>query len=350
MSANFRTRMFGGFDREDVVAYIGKITKENQAQVEELTSAANELRQQNDGLIRQLAVLHRQVKSCEDSHRENEVLTQQVQRLEEENRAAQEALRQTQARCDELQVQADEYAKIRDHIADIEISAHRRTEEFRAQTIQRIHELVAQQRAWCSENSVRYEKLLQSFGEKLQAARDVLRKRISPDLRRCSAAWIGWMRNWTSNFLTQKPDACICRHPVFYWLIWIRSSQSLLSSSPDRRNLVPGILHSLAQHIVRDLRTRCNGGGLFLKVHMGADPGQGVQRALHMGGTVGTHHTLNGQSSVHTGFLLFFSLIYLCCFFFCYRAGRPLPQAQAQGIGHHTHGAETHGRGSDHGV
>ena len=165
MSANFRTRMFGGFDREDVVAYIGKITKENQAQVEELTS-----------LIRQLAVLRQQVKSCEDSHRENEVLTQQVQRLEEENRAAQEALRQTQARCDELQVQADEYAKIRDHIADIEISAHRRTEEFRAQTIQRIHELVAQQRAWCSENSVRYEELLQSFGEKLQAARDVLRE------------------------------------------------------------------------------------------------------------------------------------------------------------------------------
>ena len=138
MSANFRTRMFGGFDREDVVAYIGKITKENQAQVEELTSAADELRRQNDGLIRQLAVLHRQVKSCEDSHRENEVLTQQVQRLEEEKRAAQEALRQTQARCDELQVQADEYAKIRDHIADIEISAHRRTEEFRAQTIQRM--------------------------------------------------------------------------------------------------------------------------------------------------------------------------------------------------------------------
>ena len=176
MSANFRTRMFGGFDREDVVAYIGKITKENQAQVEELTSAADELRRQNDGLIRQLAVLHRQVKSCEDSHRENEVLTQQVQRLEEENRAAQEALRQTQARCDELQVQADEYAKIRDHIADIEISAHRRTEEFRAQTSQRIHELVAQQRAWCSENSVRYDELLQSFGEKLQAARDVLRE------------------------------------------------------------------------------------------------------------------------------------------------------------------------------
>ena len=71
MSANFRTRMFGGFDREDVVAYIGKITKENQAQVEELTSAADELR------------------------------------LEAENQSAQEALRQCRARGDELPLQAD---------------------------------------------------------------------------------------------------------------------------------------------------------------------------------------------------------------------------------------------------
>ena len=77
MSANFRTRMFGGFDREDVVAYIEKITKENQAQVEELTSAADELRQQNDGLIRQLAVLHRQVKSLSLIH----IYWQDFQRL-----------------------------------------------------------------------------------------------------------------------------------------------------------------------------------------------------------------------------------------------------------------------------
>ena len=115
MSTNFRTRMFGGFDREDVIAYIGKITQENQAQVEELTRSG-----------------------------------------------------------DELQVQADEYAKIRDHIAEIEISAHRRTEEFRAQAIRRIHELVERQRTWCSESSARYGELLQRFGEKLEAARNVL--------------------------------------------------------------------------------------------------------------------------------------------------------------------------------
>lgn len=176
MSVNFRTRMFGGFDREDVVAYIEKIAKENQTQVEELTRTADDLRQQNGELSQQLAILRRQVENCEDSRRENGELTQQVQRLEEENRALQEALHQEKERGDELQVQTDEYARIRDHIAEIEISAHRRTEEFRSQTIARIHSLVAQQRTWCSENSARYEELLQRFGEKLQAARNVLQE------------------------------------------------------------------------------------------------------------------------------------------------------------------------------
>ena len=168
--------MFGGFDREDVVAYIEKIAKENQTQVDELTRTADDLRQQNGELSQQLAILRRQVENCEDSRCENVELTQQVQRLEEENRALQDALHQEKERGDELQVQADEYARIRDHIAEIEISAHRRTEEFRSQTIARIHGLVAQQRTWCSENSARYEELLQGFGEKLQAARNVLQE------------------------------------------------------------------------------------------------------------------------------------------------------------------------------
>ena len=176
MSVNFRTRMFGGFDREDVVAYIEKITKENQAQMEELTRAGDDLRRQNDELGQQLAILRKQAESCQDSRREIETLTVQVQCLEAENRQLQESLHQTQEHCDELQVQADEYAKIRDHIAEIEINAHRRTEEFRAQAIQRLHETVSRQRSWCGENSTSYKELLSRFIEKLQSARDILQE------------------------------------------------------------------------------------------------------------------------------------------------------------------------------
>lgn len=176
MSANFRTRMFGGFDREDVVAYIKKITQENQAQLEELTRQNQELSQQNDQLRQDAAALHARLDSCEDSAREKDELSQQNQRLAQENRDLQDAMRETEERCAILQEQADEYAKIRDHIAEIEISAHRRTEEFRAQAIQRIHALVAQQRTWCNENRVRYEELLQRFAEKLEAAKNVVRE------------------------------------------------------------------------------------------------------------------------------------------------------------------------------
>ena len=101
---------------------------------------------------------------------------EQAQRLAQENRDLQDALHDLQERCDQLQVQADEYAKIRDHIAEIEISAHRRTEEFRAQTIQQIHGLVAQQRTWCEENRVRYAELLERFSEKLDSARSILQE------------------------------------------------------------------------------------------------------------------------------------------------------------------------------
>lgn len=176
MSTNFRTRMFGGFDREDVVAYIKKITQENQAQLEKLTQQNQALSQENDGLRQEVASLRSRLDSYESSSREKDELSQQNQRLAQENRDLQDAMREMEERCGLLQEQADEYAKIRDHIAEIEISAHRRTEEFRSQAIQRIHALVAQQRSWCNENRVRYEELLQRFAEKLETAKSVVQE------------------------------------------------------------------------------------------------------------------------------------------------------------------------------
>lgn len=38
-------------------------------------------------------------------------------------------------RCAQLKVQADEYESLKDHVAQIEISAHRRTEQFREEAV-----------------------------------------------------------------------------------------------------------------------------------------------------------------------------------------------------------------------
>lgn len=179
MSTNFRTRMFGGFDREDVVAYIKKITQENQAQLEKLTQQNQALSQENDGLRQEVAALRSRLDSYESSSREKDELSQQNQRLAQENRDLQDAMREMEERCGLLQEQADEYAKIRDHIAEIEISAHRRTEEFRAKAIEQLRQLARQQEDWCAQSRAKYAELNRQFCQKLALAQQTL---AEPDL------------------------------------------------------------------------------------------------------------------------------------------------------------------------
>ena len=59
-----------------------------------------------------------------------------------------------------LREPAAQYQSLRDHIAEIEISAHRRTEEFRGKAIAELMQLIGQQRQWCAEQRVAYELLL----------------------------------------------------------------------------------------------------------------------------------------------------------------------------------------------
>ena len=169
METSFKTCLFGGFDREDVISYIRKTAEESQKKLEALMEETERLRVRCETAESELSALRARSAELEQQLADTEILRAEAERLRTED----ETLRREN---ETLRGPAAQYQSLKDHIADIEISAHRRTEEFRAQTIQRIHELVAQQRAWCSENSVRYEKLLQSFGEKLQAARDVLRE------------------------------------------------------------------------------------------------------------------------------------------------------------------------------
>ena len=48
MSTNFKTCMFGGFDRGDVINYIEKSAKEAKERIEALENENNELRSNNE--------------------------------------------------------------------------------------------------------------------------------------------------------------------------------------------------------------------------------------------------------------------------------------------------------------
>ena len=163
MDASFKTCLFGGFDREDVVKFIEKTAAENQEQLETLEAELNALRAQRD-----------------EAAAENEALrglTEEDACLREENARLREQLAQAQASAEALRQEAEalrgpaaEYRSLKEHVADIEISAHRRTEEFRAKAMERLAQCIAQQRAWCSQRRSTYLSMNASLLEQLRQA------------------------------------------------------------------------------------------------------------------------------------------------------------------------------------
>ena len=128
MSASFKKCMFGGFDPQDVIAYIDRTAKESQEKINALTEENENLSKSNQEMQDELMVLRQQFTSFEKDGKTAEQLQQELQ-------AAQEKLQQVEAEATNLRTQAQEYQSLKDHIADIEINAHRRTEEFRAATV-----------------------------------------------------------------------------------------------------------------------------------------------------------------------------------------------------------------------
>ncbi len=174
MSANFKTCLFGGFDREDVIAYIEKTAKESQEETTRLRAQIDELQQQNGDLTQQAELLRRRAENLSGELQGYEETRQQLTAMQAEKEALTAELSSLRAESDTLRQQAGEYLKMKDHIAEIEISAHRRTEEFRAVAVQELRDLIGRQQSWCEENRSRYQELNRQFIEKLHTAQTVL--------------------------------------------------------------------------------------------------------------------------------------------------------------------------------
>ena len=167
MSENFKKCMFGGFDPEDVIAYIDRTAKENKARIATLTEQNEALTKSNQEMQVELTMLRQQFVDQENENRAAEKWQQEWQ-------AAQEKLQQLEEEAAMLRTQAQEYRSLKDHIADIEISAHRRTEEFRRAAIAQMQEIVNKQRGWCEEMKTKYLAVTAQFSQKLQQAQQVL--------------------------------------------------------------------------------------------------------------------------------------------------------------------------------
>ena len=108
---------------------------------------------------------------------DTEILRAEAERL----RTEEETLRREN---ETLRGPAAQYQSLKDHIADIEISAHRRTEQFREEAVTRLRQLAARQREWCRTAQADYEQMNCQLLERLQQAEQTLRQPDMSSFRR----------------------------------------------------------------------------------------------------------------------------------------------------------------------
>ena len=163
METSFKTCMFGGFDREDVISFIQKTAEENQTRLDTLTAENQQLLSEKQAAEQQNRELSDRLAELEKRLDDESALRYRVRELSEK-------LEAVQRENESLREPAAQYQSLKEHIADIEISAHRRTEEFRGKAIAELTQLIGRQRQWCAEQRGEYQRMAEDALQELRRA------------------------------------------------------------------------------------------------------------------------------------------------------------------------------------
>ena len=128
---NFRGKVFGGFNRKDVAAYIARVARETNEHKEQCAK----LNTENKGLSSRLEELTRQLSEL---NAENQELRDQVEKLEaqcEENGVLKDTIAAMQAKIDGDAEIISGYDKMRSRLSELEVEALKRAQEIEARAM-----------------------------------------------------------------------------------------------------------------------------------------------------------------------------------------------------------------------
>lgn len=173
-TGQFRSTAFGGFHRQDVLNYLERITRENQARTEELTKELEEAqcaRAQAEADCKSAQEQAEQDASSRQAMEEE--LSQTKKALEETTVALTEAQAQVEgltAQVNGLEPEAASWRQIKDEAGSIEVSAHERAQI----TVQTARAQAAEIRAegirWILEIQDRCDRLKRELRASVMAA------------------------------------------------------------------------------------------------------------------------------------------------------------------------------------
>ena len=184
MENTFKSSVFGGFNRDDVIRYIEKTALESKQQLEALEQESDGLCRENAELRDKLAAAERERDKLAESYdtasgaqealkkgltAAQETITELRAQLEdttqkaafaqkehERLRAAQKAehereMKKVLSELAELRAQAEEYSRVKAHIADIELSARERADALDAATRAKLQAYIASCTSQCAQ-------------------------------------------------------------------------------------------------------------------------------------------------------------------------------------------------------
>ena len=184
MENTFKSSVFGGFNRDDVIRYIEKTALESKQQLEALEQESDGLCRENAELRDKLAAAERERDQLAESYdtasgaqealkkgltaaqetiaelrAQLEDTTQKAvfaQKEHERLRAAQKAehereMKKLQEELAALRAQAEEYGRVKAHIADIELSARERADALDAATRAKLQAYIASCTSQCAQ-------------------------------------------------------------------------------------------------------------------------------------------------------------------------------------------------------
>ena len=184
MENTFKSSVFGGFNRDDVIRYIERTALESKQQIEALEQESDGLCRENADLRDKLAEAERErdhlnesystASSAQDALKKGltaaqETIAELRAKLEETTRKADHAqkeherLREAQkaeheremqkvlSELAELRAQTEEYGRVKAHIADIELSARERADALDAATRAKLQAYIASCTSQCAQ-------------------------------------------------------------------------------------------------------------------------------------------------------------------------------------------------------
>lgn len=152
-SNSFKSTLFGGFRRKDVIDYIEKSASESSERISALEKSGGRLSQENATLRDDLASVTDARDRLSDALADNLGKQESLSAALNEAKDALETLRAhvaaltaerdaLRAEVEKLRPQAEEYSAVKSNIADIELSARRRADELEAETRARLRDMI----------------------------------------------------------------------------------------------------------------------------------------------------------------------------------------------------------------